>query len=197
MNLSIPNVFFWALLALSAENMIFTGAVGFGRSLRVARKPALLPWTVLFLILFCMLSMVTAQALMPLTYSIPRPIVARAVIFLITDALLYLLVAWVIRRFFLNFWKKSGNAVSSGALNGLVLSMPFMKQIFALDILSSLGYAFGTGIAFAIGSLFLREALQRCSRREVPRAYKGLPATLIYTGLLCLAFYGFSGGSFL
>ena len=158
--------------------MVFSGAGGFSRAMRAARKPGLLRWNTLFVTFFCVCSVCAAQLLGPWAESLPRPMVA------------------LMRRFFPSLWKKVGGALSSGALNTLVLSMPFLQQALQMDLLSSLGYALGTGAAFWLASLLLHAALQICSHKDVPRAYRGLPAALIYAGLICLAFCGFSGGRF-
>ena len=104
--------------------------------------------------------------------------------------------AAAVRKISPSLWKKAGGALSSGALNTLVLSMPFLQEALSMDFLSSLGYALGTGAAFWLASVLLHSALQICSHKDVPRAYRGLPAALIYAGLICLAFCGFSGGRF-
>ena len=194
--ISIPGFFLYALLALSAESMVFSGAGGFSRALRAARKPGLLRWNTLFVTFFCVCSVCAAQLLGPLASGLPRPMVARSVLFLCTDALLYLGDAAAVRKISPSLWKKAGGALSSGALNTLVLSMPFLQEVLSMDFLSSLGYALGTGAAFWLASVLLHSALQICSHKDVPRAYRGLPAALIYAGLICLAFCGFSGGRF-
>ena len=109
---------------------------------------------------------------------------------------MYLGAAAAVRKISPSLWKKAGGALSSGALNTLVLSMPFLQEALSMDFLSSLGYALGTGAAFWLASVLLHSALQICSHKDVPRAYRGLPAALIYAGLICLAFCGFSGGRF-
>lgn len=194
--LPIPSFFLYILLALSAESMIFSGAGGFSRGFQAAKKPGLLKWSTLFLTFFCLCSMCFAQLLGPWAGSFPRPMVARTVIFLSADGLLYLLIAFLLHQFRPNLWAKKGALLSAGALNTLVLSMPFLKQALQMDFLSSLGYALGTGIAFWLASVFLHSALQLCSHKDVPASYRGLPAVLLYAGLLCLAFCGFSGGKF-
>ena len=194
--ISISGFFLYALLAPSAESMVFSGAGGFSRALRAARKPGLLWWNTLFVTFFCVCSVCAAQLLGPLASGLPRPMVARSVLFLCTDALLYLGAAAAVRKISPSLWKKAGGALSSGALNTLVLSMPFLQEALSMDFLSSLGYALGTGAAFWLASVLLHSALQICSHKDVPRAYRGLPAALIYAGLICLAFCGFSGGRF-
>lgn len=148
--------------------MVFSGAGGFSRALRAARKPGLLRWNTLFVTFFCVCSVCAAQLLGPLASGLPRPMVARSVLFLCTDALLYLGAAAAVRKISPSLWKKAGGALSSGALNTLVLSMPFLQEALSMDFLSSLGYALGTGAAFWLASVLLHSALQICATKTCP-----------------------------
>lgn len=194
--ISIPGFFLYALLALSAESMVFSGAGGLQPG--VARRPKAGASAVehafcdLFLRLLCVCgsafgtsrfwaSQAHGGTLCVISLH-RRPFVSGA--------------AAAVRKISPSLWKKAGGALSSGALNTLVLSMPFLQEALSMDFLSSLGYALGTGAAFWLASVLLHSALQICSHKDVPRAYRGLPAALIYAGLICLAFCGFSGGRF-
>ena len=119
--ISLPGFFLYILLALSAESMVFSGAGGFSRAMRAARKPGLLHWNTLFVTFFCVCAVCVSQILNPWVESFPRPMVARSVIFLCVDALLYLGVAVLMRKAAPSIWKRAGNALSSGAINKIVL----------------------------------------------------------------------------
>lgn len=57
----------------------------------------------------------------------------------------------------------------------------------------TIGFAFGTGIGYTIASLMVKEGLRRLALCDVPKAFKGLPVSLIYIGVLSLAVYGLTG----
>jgi len=61
------------------------------------------------------------------------------------------------------------------------------------SLASWLGYAFGTGIAFFLASILVFEGTRKLKGSHIPEAFRGLPATLIYIGILSLAFYGLIG----
>ena len=43
--------------------------------------------------------------------------------------------------------------------------------------------------------LLVTEARHRLRSRAIPKAFRGLPITLVYIGVLALAIYGFTGHS--
>ena len=63
-------------------------------------------------------------------------------------------------------------------------------------------YSRGTRIKKGIGIvvlvlavLLVTEARHRLRSRAIPKAFRGLPITLVYIGVLALAIYGFTGHS--
>lgn len=190
------RLFTYGLLALSSESILFAGAGGFSRALRAARRPALLRRYAVLVSAFSLVSMLASCLLGDWAASFPQPMTARVVIFLFADLAVYLGAAWFFQRFCPVFWEKTGKVFSPAAINTIVLSMPFLQRYFKMGWPEAIGYALGTGAAFWLAAQLLNTALRRTSHTDMPRAYKGLPAVLLYIGILCLAFCGFTGGRF-
>ena len=56
-----------------------------------------------------------------------------------------------------------------------------------------LGFAVGSAIGFSIALFLVEEGQRVLSLRQIPKAFRGLPITLLYIGILSLAFYGLIG----
>ncbi len=192
-----PQIITYVLLALSGESILFSGAGGFSRALRAARRPALLRRYSVLVGCFSLFTISLSCWLDPWLSGLPRPTESRVAVILGADLLLYLLAAWLLRRFCPGFWEKTEKVFSPAAINTIVLAMPFLQRYLKLTWPQAIGYAVGTGLAFWLGAQLLNTALRRASHKETPAAYKGLPAALLYIGILCLAFYGFTGGRFI
>ena len=54
------------------------------------------------------------------------------------------------------------------------------------------GFAFPV---FVLAVLLVTEARHRLRSKAIPKAFRGLPITLVYIGVLALAIYGFTGHS--
>ena len=59
----------------------------------------------------------------------------------------------------------------------------------------SLGFGLGSGLGYLLAVLLVTEARHRLRSRAIPSAFRGLPVTLVYIGVLALAIYGFTGHS--
>ena len=59
----------------------------------------------------------------------------------------------------------------------------------------SLGFGLGSGIGYVLAVLLVTEARHRLRSKAIPEAFRGLPITLVYIGVLALAIYGFTGHS--
>ena len=57
------------------------------------------------------------------------------------------------------------------------------------------GFGLGSGLGYLLAVLLVTEARHRLRSRAIPSAFRGLPVTLVYIGVLALAIYGFTGHS--
>ena len=121
-----------ALLAVTAENVIFTGGIGFSRVLRAARKPKTIALYSCFVGLFSLASALTACYLGPVLLSNSTLLFMRPAVYAFCAALAYLLVAFVLKTFLPKIYGKVGAILSPAAINCIVLSMPYMQRSFAM-----------------------------------------------------------------
>lgn len=184
-----------ALLALTAENLLFSQGAGFSRALRAARRPASAGIYSLFVTVFSLGSGLAGLLLSPLFPDGPRRMVYPAVI-AAAAAVLYFIAAAVLRAAARPFFEKYAAILAQAAVNTVVLAIPFVQQTSSFGISGTVGFALGTGAAFFIAVLVLEQALRICSHPDMPRAFAGLPGVLIYIGILSMVFAGFSGKVF-
>ena len=62
----------------------------------------------------------------------------------------------------------------------------------SVSFLPAIGIAAGGAIGFLLLSALTIEAIERLDNPDIPHAFRGLPATLVYLGLLALALMGFN-----
>ncbi len=184
-----------ALMAVTAENIIFAGGIGFSRVLRAARKPKMLGMYAVFVTIFSLISTVWGSVLNPILMTSNTLIVLRPVIFALLVAAVYIVAAYTLQSYFPEFYKQYGQILSPAAINTVVLSMPYVVKSFKLELLNAVGFALGTGLAFFLASLMIAYIMVRYKKNtDMPKAFSGLPAVLIYVGILSMAFAGFTGG---
>ena len=78
----------------------------------------------------------------------------------------------------------------------LVFAVPFINDSAAYSFADSIGSGLGAGIAFVLAAALISKGSAALDKNEnIPEAFRGTPAMLVYVGLLSLAFAGFSDSS--
>ncbi|HMA65128.1 MAG: electron transport complex protein RnfA [Fibrobacterota bacterium] len=77
--------------------------------------------------------------------------------------------------------------------NCIILAVPIINVDEKHSFLESIALALGSGIGFAIALIVMASLRERLEVANVPKVFKGLPLAFIITGMVALAFSGFSG----
>ena len=85
--------------------------------------------------------------------------------------------------------------VPLAALNSGVLGTVLVERTQSFTLGESLGFGLGSGLGYVLAVLLVTEARHRLRSKAIPKAFRGLPITLVYIGVLALAIYGFTGHS--
>ncbi|MDR2752755.1 MAG: hypothetical protein LBB50_00410 [Oscillospiraceae bacterium] len=76
----------------------------------------------------------------------------------------------------------------------VVMAVPLLTYRLGENMPSTIGMGLGAGLAFLIVSLLVNSGLHILHKNKaIPSMFSGVPAALIYMGLLALAFMGFTG----
>lgn len=183
-----------ALAAVSTENILFSGGIGFSRVLRAARKPRTIALYSVLIAFFSLSSILLSTVLNPLLQNSPAQLFFRPVIFAVCTAAECFAVSELIRLIKPEFIKKHGTTLPYAAINTVVLSMPYVQRTFKYGLAESAAFAVGTGVAFYLAATVLTCSVASYKNEDMPKAFSGLPAVLLYLGILSLAFAGLTGG---
>ena len=196
---SSSAVFFsYALLAIFAQNAVFTRALGVSRMVQLVGDDR--TSSALFGMMLCITQVLVAPAaffagrwfiapldnraqLRPLVY-----IASIAVVCLAEHLVLWLLHSLPRRAQLLRI-------VPLAALNSGVLGTVLVERTQTFTLGESLGFGLGSGLGYVLAVLLVTEARHRLRSKAIPKAFRGLPITLVYIGVLALAIYGFTGHS--
>ena len=179
---SSSAVFFsYALLAIFAQNAVFTRALGVSRMVQLVGDDR--TSSALFGMMLCITPLDNRAQLRPLVY-----IASIAVVCLAEHLVLWLLRSLPRRAQLLRI-------VPLAALNSGVLGTVLVERTQSFTLGQSLGFGLGSGLGYVLAVLLVTEARHRLRSRAIPKAFRGLPITLVYIGVLALAIYGFTGHS--
>ena len=191
----ILQIFGSAILAIFAENLVFTGGFSSCQLIRVSKKPDQI---LFFGIAVTIFEILAAMIVYPIHSALgygEAAAVLRPLIFTGVVVALYFVVAILMRQLFPYAFDALKNFLIKAAFNCVVLGVPFILSFSKTSVTFSyvIGYSVGAGIGFMIASWLVSEAVLRLSNPDMPRAFRGLPIVLIYIGILSLAFFGFAG----
>lgn len=77
--------------------------------------------------------------------------------------------------------------------NCIIMAVPIINVDQHRSFLESIALGFGSGIGFALALIIMASMREKLELAEVPKPFKGLPIAFIVTGMIALAFTGFSG----
>lgn len=77
--------------------------------------------------------------------------------------------------------------------NCAVLGVALTNAQKSYDILTSVINGFGTAVGFTIAICILAGIREQMEYNDVPESFQGMPIVLVTSGLMAIAFFGFSG----
>ena len=196
---SSSAVFFsYALLAIFAQNAVFTRALGVSRMVQLVGDDR--TSSALFGMMLCITQVLVAPAAFFAGRWFIAPLDNRAqlrpLVYIASIAVVCLaehLVLWLLRS--LPRRSQLLRIVPLAALNSGVLGTVLVERTQTFTLGQSLGFGLGSGIGYVLAVLLVTEARHRLRSKAIPEAFRGLPITLVYIGVLALAIYGFTGHS--
>ncbi|PKL51531.1 MAG: electron transport complex subunit RsxA [Nitrospira bacterium HGW-Nitrospira-1] len=99
----------------------------------------------------------------------------------------------IMRKITPGLYYKLGIYLALISTNCIILAVPLVNAGEKYSLLESLAFAFGSGIGFALALIIMASIREKLELADVPAPFKGLPMAFIVTGLIALAFTGFSG----
>ena len=195
--LHLVGVFFsYAVLAIFAQNAVFTRSLGVSRLVQLVGDERTSSWW--FALMLCITQVLVA----PLAYfagsfiaPLPNRAQLRPVMYLTCIAAVCLFELLVLK---LAKGPRSGQLIRIlpvAAVNSGVLGTVLVERTQSFTLVQSLGFGLGSGLGYLLAVMLVTEAQNRLRSRAIPEAFRGLPVTLIYIGVLALAIYGFTGHS--
>ena len=193
----ILTFFFYAIVAVAAQNAIFTRALGVSRLVKIVddgsvelfKFGALLAAVQL---ISSLLSFFAGRALMALT--LPYKAAFLPLVLVLCSAIAFFIVLLV-----LVLPKKRALAkdyvtlLPMATFNCSILGTLLLTSTGGYTLVQSLGFSLGSALGYVLAVVLVNEGQRKIQSRSLPATFRGLPITLIYVGILALAIYGFSG----
>ena len=175
----------YAVLAVFAQSAVFTRGLGVSRLVQLVGDDRTNSWW--FALLLCVTQLLVAP--------LANRAQLRPVVYVACVAVVCIFEHLVLRAV---KGPRSGQLLRIlpvAAINSCVLGTVLVERTQSFTLGQSLGFGLGSGLGYLLAVLLVTEARHRLRSRAIPSAFRGLPVTLVYIGVLALAIYGFTGHS--
>ena len=117
----------------------------------------------------------------------------RFIVFIITIAAFVQLVEMIVERYLPNLYYSLGIFLPLITVNCAILGVSLFMVIRSYSFIQSLAFGIGSGLGWTLAIVAMAGIRQKIKKAPIPKGLQGPGITLIITGLMALAFIGFSG----
>lgn len=117
----------------------------------------------------------------------------RFIVFMISIAAFVQLLEMILERYLPNLYYALGIFLPLITVNCAILGVSLFMIIREYTLLQSIGFSVGSGIGWTLAIVAMAGIRQKLNTKNIPKGLDGPGITLIITGLMALAFIGFSG----
>lgn len=117
----------------------------------------------------------------------------RVVVFILIIALFVQLVEILIKKFAPPLYNSLGVYLPLITTNCAVLGVTILNIDSSFTFIQSLFNALGAGLGFTLALVIFAGVRERLDVADIPKAFKGIPATLVAASIVSLTFIGFGG----
>ena len=197
---SLMPFFAYSVLAIGAQNVIFSRGLGLSTGLRMINDPK--KDTVYFcvaLTFFQIINSVLAYFVVPFIYKSPLADYARfatPVVIVVCCAVSYIVVVFALGAILKkSTFKKIIHSLTGASINSAIVGTIILSLGRGFNLIETIGFGFGSSIGYLLAMLLISEGERKLNQDLIPENFRGLPVTIIYISVLALAVYGLTGHS--
>ncbi len=117
----------------------------------------------------------------------------RTIVFILVIALFVQLVEIVLKRYVPGLYKALGVYLALITTNCAVLGVTLLNIDSKYNFAQSMVNALGAGLGFMLALLLFSGVRQKLNTCNVPKAFEGVPITLVAASIVSMTFVGFAG----
>lgn len=115
------------------------------------------------------------------------------IVFIIVIAAFVQVLEMILERYIPNLYYALGIFLPLITVNCAILGVSLFMVARNYDFLQSLLFGMGSGLGWALAIVSMAGIRSRFNENGIPAGLQGAPITLIITGIMAMAFIGFSG----
>ncbi len=116
----------------------------------------------------------------------------QTIVFILVIAMLVQFVEMILKKFVVSLYQALGVYLPLITTNCAVLGVALNNVTDGYSILESVVTGFATAVGFTIAIVILAGLREKMEYNDIPAPFKGMPMVLLTSGLMAIAFTGFS-----
>jgi electron transport complex protein RnfA len=116
----------------------------------------------------------------------------KTIVFILVIAMLVQFVEMILKKFVVSLYQALGVYLPLITTNCAVLGVALNNVTDEYTILQSVVCGFATAVGFTIAIVILAGLREKMEYNDIPAPFKGMPLVLLTSGLMAIAFTGFS-----
>lgn len=189
------ELIFWLLSTAVLQNVIMTTGFGTSLVLRVLNTKSDIWKFGAILSLFLIVTMLVDYPVDLWLGLGARAKLFRPLVMVAIAAAVYFVFTVIVARVSVPFYKKIKVYVGPAAFNNLTIGLTMIaNHKVSPSFWGTLGLAIGSALGFMLIGWLLLEGRARLDTYAVPVAFRGVPISLLYLGIIALALLGFGNG---
>lgn len=117
----------------------------------------------------------------------------RYIIFIISIAAFVQVLEMILEKYVPNLYYALGIFLPLITVNCAILGVSLFMVIREYNFLQTVGFAIGSGLGWMLAIVSMAGIRSKIKENSIPEGLRGFPITLIITGIMAMAFIGFSG----
>ena len=117
----------------------------------------------------------------------------NTIVFILVIAALVQFIEMFMKKFMPPLYNALGVYLPLITTNCAVLGVAIINVKKEYSILTSVVNGFATAVGYTVAIVIMAGIRERMEYNDVPESFKGMPIVLITSGLMAIAFFGFSG----
>lgn len=117
----------------------------------------------------------------------------QTIVFILVIALFVQLVEIILKRFVVSLYKALGVYLALITTNCAVLGVTLLNITGEYTFAQAMVNALGAGLGFMLAMMLFSGVRQKLESCNIPKAFQGVPITLIAASIVSIAFLGFDG----
>lgn len=180
-----------AVISIFVQNIIFTRALGTSASLFIIRKRYSVWQFGLILTVITTLSSILTYFADKRIQRLRHAYYMMPLFYVMIVGVVYVATLLFCSRFLRKYNEQIQPMIHLSAFNGAVFGALFLSSKY--NLIGHIAFGLGVGIGFILASYLISLGYDRLNSDKISPSFRGFPITLIYVGILSLAFYGLIG----